>query len=75
MADNAETERIIAALGAAKTAELLGYLGSVVIQASDGLEDEGDRVYLGTTNHKDMLRDACQRWFEVRYLHAESTAE
>lgn len=30
MTDNAETERIIAALGPAKTAELLDYLGSVV---------------------------------------------
>jgi hypothetical protein len=31
-----------------KTADLLSLLGSVVMQTSDSLEDEGDRVYLGT---------------------------
>jgi hypothetical protein len=71
--ERAEAMRIIADLGPEKTADLLGLLGGVVIQTSDGLEDEGDRVYLGTTNHKDMLRDACQRWLEVRYLSADRT--
>jgi CRISPR/Cas system type I-B associated protein Csh2 (Cas7 group RAMP superfamily) len=71
LSERAEAMRIITDLGPEKTADLLSLLGSVVIQTSDGLEDEGDRVYLGTTNHKEMLRDACQQWFEVRYLSAD----
>ena len=36
----------------------------------DGMEDEGDRVYFGSTNHADILKDAAQeadalKWDEI----------
>lgn len=63
-----EALEIVAALGSEKVADLLELLGSTVIKVSDALEDEGDRVYLGSTNHKDALQDAVNEWFEARYL-------
>lgn len=50
------------------TKEVLEDFGALIMLVADGLEDEGDRVFLGSTNHADALRDACQKWFEVRYL-------
>lgn len=69
-----ETLKIVADLGPERVADMLEKLGGVVIQVSDHLEDEGDRVFLGSTNHKDMLQDAVNAWFEVRYLSADNTA-
>jgi hypothetical protein len=68
---HADTLRILADLGPEKTADLVERLAGVVMRVSDGLEDEGDRVYLGTTNQMTELRDATQAWFELRYLDAE----
>ncbi len=48
------------------------HMGELLTEVSDGLEDEGDRVYLGTTNHKDLLRDMAQRYFE--WCHLETKA-
>src|SRR5690606_16512270 len=33
----------------------------------DEIEDEGDRVYLGSTNHADYLREAEERMTEIWY--------
>jgi hypothetical protein len=35
---------------------LVRKLGDAALGVSDGLEDEGDRVYLGSTNDKDIIR-------------------
>lgn len=48
--------------------DLLARLSQTVIRVADGLEDEGDRVYLGTTNHADELRDLADECFELEYL-------
>jgi hypothetical protein len=69
---NADTLRILAELGPEKTADLVERMASVITRVSDELGDEGDRVYLGTTNHMTELRDLTQRWFEIRYLEAET---
>lgn len=42
-------------------------MAELITLVSDGLEDEGDRVYLGSTNHKDLLRDMTQAIFEARF--------
>jgi|GEM_PF-5752336 len=36
----------------------------------DGLCDEGDRVYLGSTNDADLLRDIKQEWDAARICPA-----
>lgn len=45
-------------LSRALYARALESLRGAVQITVDGLEDEGDRVYLGSTNHADMLREA-----------------
>lgn len=63
-----ETAQLDAEDRITKERKLLERFGTIIMAVSDGLDDEGDRVYLGSTNDRDLLRDACQEWFEHRYL-------
>lgn len=47
---------------------LVETLGNAVMDVGDHLEDEGDRVYLGSTNHVEQLKMARQWFFEWRLL-------
>jgi hypothetical protein len=40
----------------------------------DEIEDEGDRVYLGSTNHADYLREAEERMTEIWYEQEDPIA-
>ncbi|MEL6886889.1 MAG: hypothetical protein AAFP87_20445 [Pseudomonadota bacterium] len=51
--------------------ELLERFGALIMEVADALDDEGDRVFLGTTNHADALRNARDEWFEKRFLADE----
>jgi len=60
---------VINDIGLEKTADLLEKMGSLIMEVSDNLEDEGDRVYLGTTNHRDQLQVMVDEWFQLRWLN------
>lgn len=49
-------------------ADLFHRMGEAITLIADHLADEGDRVYLGSTNHADMLKELRQLYFEYRYL-------
>ncbi len=51
--------------------DFLERLANAITDIVDGLEDEGDRVYLGSTNDADTLRDLRREWFERRLREAE----
>ncbi|PTQ12925.1 hypothetical protein CLG96_01930 [Sphingomonas oleivorans] len=53
-----ERERDTAFSDAALYAKALFKMRDMLIAVNDELEDEGDRVYLGSTNHADLIRDA-----------------
>ena len=38
--------------------QLFRKLGEAILQVCDNADDEGDRVYFGSTNHFDELKDA-----------------
>jgi len=42
-------------------------MGLLLSAVSDDLEDEGDRVYLGSTNHADRIRAMAEEWRGHRY--------
>jgi hypothetical protein len=53
----------------AERSELRGLvhrLGAMAVRVCDALQDEGDRCYLGSTNHADTLRDMKQLYDEYR---------
>lgn len=50
---------------------LMDQMGAALLEVNDHLQDEGDRVFFGSTNHADRLKDAAQAWFERRYLEGE----
>lgn len=52
-----EAELIVAKSNAAKNAELLLRLRDAISYIVTDFIDEGDRVYLGSTNHADELRE------------------
>jgi len=76
-ADNAtsilwKTQAALSALAAERDAaneklaaarELVRKLGDPLLEVCDHLEDEDDRVYLGSTNHADTLKDAQQSYW------------
>lgn len=47
-------------------AKTLIEMGEKVTLYVDELEDEGDRIYFGSTNHAEYLRDLCETVFEER---------
>lgn len=47
----------------AAAGELVRKLGDPLLEICDHLEDEDDRVYLGSTNHADTLKDAQQSYW------------
>jgi hypothetical protein len=55
----------------ARLRKLMTRLGDAVTHAADDLEDEEDRVYLGSTNHADTLREARDLYFAWRLEQAE----
>lgn len=46
--------------------DLVHSLGAAAVLVSDGIEDEGGRCVLGSTNHAEVLREAKQRYDEYR---------
>lgn len=64
----AEKDARIVELGADNTylAKTLIEMGEKVTLYVDEFEDEGDRIYFGSTNHAEYLRDLCQTVFEER---------
>lgn len=56
----------------AKLAKLLEDLGFTLQAVYDELTDEGDRVYLGSTNHKETIRDALDKFDEWWYREGPS---
>ena len=55
--------------------ELVHYLGSRAVLVCDGLQDEDDRCYLGSTNHADVLRKMKQSYDEYRMETGDMGAE
>ncbi len=47
--------------------ELFHKMGAVLTMVADALEDEGDRVYLGSTNDAEAIRDMKDRYFQYRF--------
>lgn len=47
--------------------DLVQALGARAVKVCDGLEDEGDRCFLGSTNDADMLRAMKQLYDEYRF--------
>lgn len=45
---------------------LVHQLGAKAVYVRDNLQDEGDRIYLGSTNHADVLEEAKQLYDEYR---------
>ena len=45
---------------------------SMLIAVHDGLEDEGDRVYLGSSNHAELIHKA---WHEADSAHWDAMLE
>ena len=46
--------------------DLVHLLGAAAVLVSDGIEDEGGRCVLGSTNHAEVLRAAKQLYDEYR---------
>jgi len=46
--------------------DLVHRLGAAAVLVSDGIEDEGGRCVLGSTNHAEVLREAKQLYDEYR---------
>jgi hypothetical protein len=59
-----EIERLTAERDALR--EALFKMRSMLIAVHDGLEDEGDRVYLGSSNHAELIHEA---WHEADSAH------
>jgi hypothetical protein len=53
--------------------DLTERMKSVISLVAQELEDEGDRIYLGSTNHADALRDLDQDIFESGFDRAAQT--
>lgn len=63
-------------LGPDAAAELIDRMGLLLSAVADELEDEGDRVYLGSTNHADRIREMAERWRGHRYeIAAEENSQ
>lgn len=65
MSDKRSPAELIAGLK-----KLVDRLGVAVAVVTNGIEDEGGRVYLGNTNHADELREAKDLYDEWRILDA-----
>jgi hypothetical protein len=55
------SEREIAVIKA-----LLHEIGNAMLNLSETLQDEGDRVYLASTNDRDMMRELGAKYWEWR---------
>lgn len=51
-----------------KLEKLVEALGGALQMVSDGLEDEGDRVYLRSTNDKDLISEALEKYTDWRHF-------
>jgi hypothetical protein len=51
------------------TDKLFHQMGAVATLVADALDDEGDRVFLGSTNHKEMLEKIKDLYFQWRFDH------
>lgn len=49
---------------------LVQALGGALVLVNDALEDEGDRVYLGSSNHQEEIRSAVEAFDEWRIMDA-----
>lgn len=55
----------------ARAKKIVAKVYNRVTLIADDLCDEGDRVYLGSTNSADLLRDLRKEWDEARIMGAE----
>jgi hypothetical protein len=69
-ADQEEAARVLKELGSERAADLIERMGTILSVVSDNLEDEGDRIYFGSTNQAEMIRDLAQEWRDIRYAIA-----
>lgn len=46
---------------------LYSEMGDLILRISDGLADEGDRIYLGSTNEAEDIKDLGKEYFESRF--------
>lgn len=51
--------------------ELLERMANTISRIADDLEDEGDRVYLGSTNDGDELTDLRDEWLELQLMKGQ----
>lgn len=51
---------------------LVRKMGEVLVLVRDRLEDEGDRVYFGSTNHAEVLKDAASDYDSYRWEKGEA---
>ena len=54
------------------THRLFHKMGAVVTSIADDLEDDGDRVFLGSTNDREMLAEIKDLYFQWRFDHDDS---
>ena len=73
--ETADRQATVQAADVAHYARLLLRLRDRLVLITDGLDDEGDRVYLGSTNDADDLREIMQSLDDVRWDRATRDAE
>lgn len=56
----------------AETKKLFHMMGAVATLVADEIESEGDRTFLGSTNHGDMLAEIKDRYFQWRFDHNDT---
>lgn len=59
----------------AKLRKLVHQLGGTCRLCVDDLEDEGDRTYLGSTNHADVLKSAAELYEQFRIDNDDAGAD
>jgi len=52
---------------------LFHQMGKAISLIAGALDDEGDRVYLGSTNHADLLRDLRDAYDRWRFEHEDDS--
>jgi len=50
-----------------KIRELIHKLGGACVLAAENAEDEGDRVYFGSSNHHNVVKSAAELYDEYRF--------
>lgn len=70
-----EATRLMYHIGLDRTADLLDRMGLLLSHIADTFVDEGDRVFLNSTNDADRIREIAEEWRDHRYgMHDDKPA-